>query len=187
MVIGYRGVYPDSYGPRQDWGPWFGWDLPTVVAKPLFLPVVYVGERTVGGSIFTFRLLRRLHPRVLGLYRERFHHDPDYPHKKATRSRNRPSWLAEHGPIEALPYEIVSMIARNVHHADLVSASQSFRLLRGRLFGTGDDVVGRLNALREVSCQPRKSTCSVCRSQVCPVSALPLLVPMALPAPPYAR
>jgi hypothetical protein len=73
-----------------------------------------------------------------------------------------------------LPFNIVSRIAQDLHHADLVSVSRASTPLRTLFFGrTDDDVEERLSMLHEASCEGEsKSQCGLCDTQICNVSAL---------------
>ena len=84
--------------------------------------------------------------------------------KKSTKTKGR-----------VLPYGVVNLIARDLHHVDLVSVSQASPALRTLFFGrTDDEVHERLSLLHEASCEGEKKThCELCDTQICYVSQSP--------------
>ena len=194
MYIGYRCVYPDKYGVGGSWVS-ADLDLPVDLARRVFTPVISVVENSVGASMFASRLVRRSYRRFGLLFWESMH----LPNSSRTwshawghvLSRISQSKLvgnetdgyelllgANRDPVEALPLEIVYMIAGYSHYDDLKSLSQSSWALRTTFFGEADPQ-NQLDALRPFACDGLKSGCTVCGSQICPVNFLPPSQPQA--------
>ncbi|KAL2105804.1 hypothetical protein VUR80DRAFT_7725 [Thermomyces stellatus] len=71
------------------------------------------------------------------------------------------------GKPPVLPFEILLLIARDLHFADLVSASRASKALRTGLFGTGD-VAAVLRAVRDNTCPGgRNDNCRLCGLRTC--------------------
>ena len=76
-----------------------------------------------------------------------------------------------------LPNELVIMIARNLHYADLVNLNRSSKGLRAFFFGE-DHPLEFLRDLRQYACDGRipKSQCALCRVQTCSVRSARIAV-----------
>lgn len=197
MAIGYFCVAPDKYGTKCSWGSFPQLDLPKRIGKPIFSPVIIAFDASIGSIIFTTRLFRRvwrlvrvwcqLIPQSIVFtsqlfrrvwYRVRVWFQlilQSNPCQIQTKSQaisvsSRPCAVGR-ASTGTLPLEIVRMIAQHSHHADLISVSQSSRLLRTSFFGDVH-VKDRLDALKEFTCDGGMSSCAVCGSQICPVCAV---------------
>lgn len=183
MTIGYFGVMPDKYGTKRPWGSFPRFDLPKQIAAPIVTPVSFIVEGTIGSIIFISRLFPRVRRRLM-VRCQRIAQSGRNQIQNKSPTRTVPTSPCSIGSASTvtLPLEIVRMIAQHVHHADLISVSQSSRLLRTGLFGSVD-VKTRLDGLKESTCDPGRSSCDICRSQICLVSGTQS--PQGIFAPPY--
>lgn len=171
MVIGYFGVMPDKYGTKRPWGSFPRFDLPKRIAAPIFTPVAFTVDATIGSIIFISRLCRRVCRRLMARS-ERIVQSGRNQIQDKSPTPIVPTGQSSTGSASAvtLPLEIVRMIAQHVHHADLISVSQSSRFLRSSFIGELD-AKARLDGLKEFTCDSGRSSCDICGSQICPVSA----------------
>lgn len=171
MAIGYFGVMPDKYGTKRPWGSFPRFDLPERIAAPIFTPVAFTVDATIGSIIFISRLFRRVCRRLMIRCQRIVQSGRNQIHDRS-QTRIVPSGPTPVGSVSkaTLPLEIVRMIAQDAHHVDLTSVSRSSRLLRTSFFGELD-VKARLDGLKDFTCDSGRSSCDICRSQICPVSA----------------
>jgi hypothetical protein len=130
-------------------------------------PVFFVLDHPLAACRFGFRCLcksiaRRKKSRDVYYHKSSSTADNAL-HKKEFNMTDRP-------PI--LPYEILLMIARDVHHVDLLNAGRASKKLRMTLFGTEGPLHWQLEDLRPYTCQgTNKTNCDICQNiQTCPVS-----------------
>ena len=67
-----------------------------------------------------------------------------------------------------LNYDLLMLIARELHFVDVINLSVASRGLRDALFPKAD-VAARTRALRSYTCEGYKSDCSICGIQICHV------------------
>ena len=169
MLIGYFGVMPDKYGTKRPWGMFPQFDLPKRIAAPIFSPVAFAIDASIGSIIFMSRTFRRVHRRVKVRFQQMVQSGRRQMQSKS-QGRVVPSSQCTIGYASTgtLPLEIVRMIAQHTHHTDLISVSQSSRLLRTRFFGHVH-VKDGLATLKEFTCGGVTMSCAVCSSQICSV------------------
>ena len=69
-----------------------------------------------------------------------------------------------------LSYDLLMLIVRELHYVDVINLSLASRSLRDALLPRAD-IAARTQALKIYTCEVRKSECSICGNQICPVSS----------------
>lgn len=139
------------------------------VALWILTPVLWILDHPLAACRFVFRYTRKtLAARKKdGRDSKFFQCRNQRPGKASTKESD-----ADQNPPPVLPYEVVRMIAADLHFVDLVSAARSSKRLRIGLFGAGGPNPSRLEQLRQFSCQGNmKRSCGLCGIQTCPVCA----------------
>lgn len=171
IIIGYFGVAPDKYGTHRPWGSFWQFDLPKCIAEPIFSPVMFTIEGAIGAIILMSRLFRRIRRRMKVWFKEGAKSGQNRIQSKSrVRAVQTGTSAVGRGSTGTLPLEIICMIAQHAHHADMISVSQSSRLLRTRFFGD-EHVKDQLAALKEFTCGGVTTCCPMCNSQMCSVRA----------------
>ena len=67
-----------------------------------------------------------------------------------------------------LSYDLLMLIVRELHYVDVINLSLASRNLRDALLPRAD-IAARTQALKIYTCEVRKSECSICGNQICPV------------------
>ena len=67
-----------------------------------------------------------------------------------------------------LSYDVLMLVVRELHFVDVINLSLASRGLRDALLPRAD-IAARTQALKIYTCEVRKSECSICGNQICPV------------------
>lgn len=171
VLIGFGGAIMDGSGSKTSWGspPQYDLELFVGLLVPLMLlatPFVYVYRYICGFCYICFRYVVKYLSRnkVLQLLDTK-----QLPPTTKKSSLDRPDAPTKPNS-PRLPMELVIMIARDLHYADLLDLAQSSKALRAVFFGDRSPTqVAR--DLRPFVCDRGSTTasCLVCRVQICPV------------------
>jgi len=129
----------------------------------LFKPIIHFGDRVWAAGHFGLRYVSKALARRKSI--------EDIPTRKPNRARWKPfgktkAALGKDQP--RLPFELVIMISRQLHYADLVNVSRSSKRLRTTFFGD-EDPAAVVEDLCRYACAGTlaRTRCGICGIQMC--------------------